>query len=312
MSSPLVSIIVPVYKVEQYLEECVESILAQTYKNIEVILVDDGSPDRCPRMCDSFAERDARIKVIHKKNGGLSDARNTGLDAAKGYYINFCDSDDIISPDMVTTLVELQQNYNSDVTECESVIFDGVKEEIILHYHVDEKITQFSIRDFFSGLIQVKCDCSVCNKLFVHERIAEFRFLVGKTNEDILYLFECMGACNGVTHINNGFYKYRVNPNSITHVFNERSLDAFYNSFQIKDFVKIKYPELIHDADNRIIRMSWKYLATMHGMKERSVPPYNDVYNKSKSILKTNLLKILFSKEYKLISKLLLIYRIIT
>ena len=96
-NNELVSVIVPVYKVEPYLDRCVASILAQTYPNLEVILVDDGSPDNCPALCDAWAPRDARIRVIHKKNGGQSDARNVGLDAASGAYISFVDSDDYIA-----------------------------------------------------------------------------------------------------------------------------------------------------------------------------------------------------------------------
>ena len=101
---PLISVIVPVYKVEQYLDECVQSIINQTYKNLEIILVDDGSPDRCPEMCDEYARQDSRIKVIHKPNGGLSSARNAGIDIARGEYIGFVDSDDYIAHDMYEKL----------------------------------------------------------------------------------------------------------------------------------------------------------------------------------------------------------------
>ena len=102
--SELISIIVPVFKVEKYLKRCVESIRNQTYPDIEIILVDDGSPDACPQICDQYAQEDARIKVIHKSNGGLSDARNCGIDAARGKYIGFVDSDDYIHPEMYMQL----------------------------------------------------------------------------------------------------------------------------------------------------------------------------------------------------------------
>ena len=103
---PLISVIVPVYKVEDYLERCIESIMAQTYTQLEIILVDDGSPDGCPQLCDSLAKKDKRIRVIHQKNGGLSDARNTGLDTCRGKKICFVDSDDYVSPDYIETLYE--------------------------------------------------------------------------------------------------------------------------------------------------------------------------------------------------------------
>ena len=116
MAEPFVSIIVPVYKVEPYLDRCVASILAQTYPNLEVILGDDGSPDNCPALCDAWAQRDARIRVIHKKNGGLSDARNVGLDAASGAYISFVDSDDYIAENFIETLYDLLHEYHTDIS----------------------------------------------------------------------------------------------------------------------------------------------------------------------------------------------------
>ena len=114
--NPLISIIVPVYNVEEYLDKCVESIVNQTYKNIEVILVDDGSPDNCPKMCDDWAKKDKRIKVIHKKNGGLSDARNKGIDESKGEYLSFVDSDDYITDNYVELLYNIISKEHADIS----------------------------------------------------------------------------------------------------------------------------------------------------------------------------------------------------
>ena len=114
MDSTIISVIVPVYKVEQYLDRCISSILQQTFEKFEVILVDDGSPDRCPLMCDEWAKRDERVKVIHKKNGGLSSARNAGIDIAKGRYINFVDSDDWMEKDALSYLYELRNRFDAD------------------------------------------------------------------------------------------------------------------------------------------------------------------------------------------------------
>ena len=114
----LISVIVPVYRTEAYLDRCIESIVDQTYTNLEIILVDDGSPDRCPQMCDEWARRDTRIRVIHKKNGGLSDARNAGMAAATGEYIGFVDSDDWIKPDMFRLLYEKMEQMQSDIAAC--------------------------------------------------------------------------------------------------------------------------------------------------------------------------------------------------
>ncbi len=116
MEDKLISIIIPVYNVERYLRECIDSIIAQTYKNLEIILVDDGSSDKSGEICDEYSKKDSRIKVIHKKNGGLSDARNVALDIAKGDYIGFIDSDDYIEKDMFQILYNLAEEYNAEIS----------------------------------------------------------------------------------------------------------------------------------------------------------------------------------------------------
>ncbi len=119
----LVSVIIPIYKVEPYIRECLDSVINQTYRNLEIILVDDGSPDGCPKICDEYAENDSRIKVVHKENGGLSDARNKGLDVASGEYITFVDSDDVVHKAYVEFLYDNLKKTNSDVSVCQSVSF---------------------------------------------------------------------------------------------------------------------------------------------------------------------------------------------
>ena len=126
MKNDLISIIIPVYKVEKYLEKCIESVLKQTYTNLQIILVDDGSPDNCGKICDEYAKKDSRIEVIHKINGGLSDARNVGINRANGRYIGFVDSDDYIKEDMYEKLINLIKEYNADVSICNLYdVFDG-------------------------------------------------------------------------------------------------------------------------------------------------------------------------------------------
>ena len=116
----LISVIIPVYKVERYLPRCIDSILSQTYKNIELLLIDDGSPDSSGDICDEYAEKDPRVRMFHKENGGVSSARNLGLDEAKGDYIGFVDSDDYIAPGMYEKLVELIEDNNADIAVCRS------------------------------------------------------------------------------------------------------------------------------------------------------------------------------------------------
>ena len=119
----LISVIIPVYNVEKYINRCVDSVIHQSYTNLEIILVDDGSPDNCPTICDNYSKQDSRIKVIHKKNGGLSDARNVGIEHSKGKYITFIDSDDYISNDYVEILYKLITKYNSKIAVADNYIF---------------------------------------------------------------------------------------------------------------------------------------------------------------------------------------------
>ena len=136
----LISIVVPIYNVEKYLEKCINSIIIQTYKNIEIILVNDGSTDSSGKICDIYLKKDKRIKVIHKKNGGLSDARNVGIENAKGKYIAFIDSDDFIDSDFIEILYNLIIEYNADVSCCKcNVIYKKNKKQ-----QVEEKINIFT------------------------------------------------------------------------------------------------------------------------------------------------------------------------
>ena len=148
---PLISVIVPIYNVEKYLDRCVDSIINQTYKNLEIILVDDGSPDNCPQMCDDYAKKDSRIKVVHKENGGLSDARNVGMEVATGEYVSFIDSDDYISLDFYETLLETIVDNDSDIVECGVVKF--YEDNSFDKYSDDLKVTNYDTVDGLEGLI---------------------------------------------------------------------------------------------------------------------------------------------------------------
>ena len=135
----LVSVIIPVYKVERYLDACVESVVAQTYRDLEIIIVDDGSPDNCPAMCDAWAVKDSRIRVIHRENGGLSAARNSGMDVMHGDYVTFVDSDDVIEPDMINTMVEMMLFHKATIAVCASTIVDESGLHIIGRHHIETR-----------------------------------------------------------------------------------------------------------------------------------------------------------------------------
>ena len=188
-NNPKISVIVPVYKVEKYLDRCVESIVNQTYKNLEIILVDDGSPDNCPAMCDAWAEKDERIRVIHKENGGLSDARNAGMDIATGDYIGFVDSDDWIEPDMYQFLMNNILENDSDISRC------GLFVEYEDEEDKQEQNSEFlSMRicdntEYLKGLVQGGYVRGVVwNKLYKCSCIGDDRFMTADgASEDIMF-----------------------------------------------------------------------------------------------------------------------------
>lgn len=239
---PLVSIIVPIYNVELYLDHCVQSIVDQTYKNLEIILVDDGSPDNCPAMCDSWASKDSRIKVIHKKNGGLSDARNAGLQIASGELISFIDSDDWVETNFVQSLYSAMEEANAEIAECST------------HY-VTEDGTIIKTRKASSGIL----DCmtalrklvledgvyqTVWNKLYRRELIQGIPFAIGKYNEDEFWTYQVIERIQRFAAVEMPLYNYLQRSTSIIGTgYNIRRLDGLEARFQRMQHLQ-KYDEL--------------------------------------------------------------------
>lgn len=187
----LVSVIVPIYKVEQYLKKCMDSILSQTYSNIEIILVDDGSPDRCPALCDEFAKKDRRVKVIHKKNGGLSSARNAGLDAANGTYICFVDSDDFIAPTMVQKLYEaIIKNESCGIVSGQIVAYKDGQTASYRPEWYHSKCYKLSAKKIAEQVLLEKESFTVWNKIYKADLLAKVRFREGYNNEDTFFMYD--------------------------------------------------------------------------------------------------------------------------
>lgn len=212
METPLVSVIVPIYKVEPYLAQCVDSIINQTYKNLEIILVDDGSPDNCPKMCDEYAKKDSRIVVIHKENGGLSDARNVGLDIAKGDWITFVDSDDWIADNFVETLQKAASDYQADIA--------------IASYHEEpngasqdsaQSFKLFTSHELLWHLCasDVKGLMSAWGKLFQKSCFSAIRFPFGKLYEDAHINYKLYFNASKIYYSPKELYHYRIRPDSI-------------------------------------------------------------------------------------------------
>lgn len=208
------SVIVPVYKVEQYLDRCVESIVNQTYRHLEIILVDDGSPDRCPELCDQWAKRDTRIKVIHKENGGLSDARNTGIKAAKGEYLAFVDSDDYIDREMYETMLDAIDRTDVGMACCGRYVVRGNAQ---IPECCAERETIFMAVDAIRELLLGGAvEEAVWDKVYRAELFEGLQFPVGEINEDIVIMPALLDRAERVVHVGKSFYYYWQNGSSIT------------------------------------------------------------------------------------------------
>ena len=212
-----ISIIVPVYDVEKYLENCIESILNQTFKDFELILVDDGSTDNSGKICDIYEKKDSRIKVIHKNNGGLSSARNAGLDIACGKYVGFIDSDDSIHPRMYEILYDLIKKYESDISCCNyKKIYDIFKDEYenVNSLEVIEMSNIEAIKNLYDKEIGVKLVIAF-NKLYRNNLFDNIRYKVGRVHEDEFMAHRILYNCKKITYVDNELYYYLQREGSI-------------------------------------------------------------------------------------------------
>lgn len=237
MTSPKITVIIPVYNVEKYLSKCVDSVIEQTYKNLEIILVDDGSPDKSPAICDAYAKKDRRIKVIHKENGGLSSARNAGLDTASGDYVGFVDSDDWIEPDMYEYMINLCLKEDACIARC---AFINENEDEENHKNISnnkENLHTISGDDLIIELVNGEWNEGImCNKLYRKCLFDGLRFKEGITIEDCLmnyYVFK-----QNVKMISSDIIKYHYlqRMGSITKSnFSEKSFDIIKVAQEITD-----------------------------------------------------------------------------
>ena len=206
----LISVIVPVYKVEKYLKRCVDSILAQTYPCLEVILVDDGSPDGCPAICDEYAREDRRVRVIHKENGGLSDARNAGIDAAKGNFLGFIDSDDYVHPRFYELLLQALKEEGADIAGCDvkkiyetGTVEEEEKEAVRSEIYSGREATA----NLYDAQLYLK-SVVIWNKLYKKELFKDVRFPKVKLHEDEFTSYRLLYQSKSVVYIDRAYYFY--------------------------------------------------------------------------------------------------------
>lgn len=302
-----VTIIVPVYNVEEWLDDCVESLVYQTYNNIEIILVDDGSKDESGKICDEWGKKDSRIKVIHKINGGLSSARNAGLDVMSGDFVTFVDSDDYIANHAIETMVNEMIDKNVDIVRCAmNKVVDGevieskdIFEEKI--YDKEEALDKFYLyKEGFCG--------SVCDKLFKSSAFKKIRFPDGLNSEDYLVLLQIYYGMDSMYYNNKCFYNYRTRANSIctTKKITEHSFDKIKISDRVLELTKKKCLERINDAKlYQVISRFYTYSGTLPEEKNKNTrKEWLDDLKSFKKIVK---LSSKLDKKFKLKYSLLLI-----
>ncbi len=307
----LISVIVPVYNVEDYLEKCVDSIINQTYKNLEIILIDDGSTDSCPSFCDELKKRDKRIKVVHKSNGGLSSARNKGLDIAKGSLISFVDSDDYMEESMLEELKNNMDKYSSDIAVCDFYTVIGSKKQTHSYKEKEfvlEEKQKFDYLDNEYGNLTVYA----WNKLYKKSLFDEIRYPDGKIFEDSHIICELLEKARRVSYVVKPLYNYIMRKDSIIHTFTIHHFDKV-DSFNKKiEFFKNKeYYDLMVEEKNRKVRFLVTSLAKLKHFnrheKEVGKKYHNELVNTSKSIQWKKASKV--TKNFKVLRKVYIYFK---
>lgn len=272
----MISVIVPVYNVEKYLERCVKSIVAQTYKDLEILLIDDGSTDKSGKMCDDFQQTDSRIKAFHKQNGGLSDARNYGIEHSAGEFISFVDSDDYIDEKMLETLHRLITENDADLAVCSAMdVFEGKEVTQV------KEIKEFNLNKVESYKYMLRGDGipSACNKLYKRQTVGNVRFPVGKLYEDGFFTPQILKRVEKTAVTSKPMYYYFRRADSITtKPFRKGDLDVIEAYDKCVKQVKELCPEALPYAEFRYRNAYFNVLDKMLMRDDcKEIPEYKQV-----------------------------------
>lgn len=241
-NNELVSVIVPIYNVEKYLKRCLDSIVKQTYTNLEIILIDDGSPDRCGEICDIYEKEDRRILVIHKENGGVSEARNKGIDQATGRYIVFVDADDYIEEDMIEKLYCAVLKYDADIACCAQFMETEKKKKI---QNDGPEFCENAEQILGHMLLFEHIDTGPCAKIYRSQLFSNIRYPIGRRYEDMGTIYKLFDVSKKTVHISYVGYHYVMHNESFMHrKFHNEHFDSLYFSKEIHEFICKKYPSL--------------------------------------------------------------------
>lgn len=294
MKMPLISVIVPVYKVELYLERCVSSIINQTYKNLEIILVDDGSPDNCGEICDEFKLQDNRIVVIHQKNMGLSAARNVGISKSTGDYITFVDSDDYIENDTYEKVADAINKFDSDLVFFREKSVDESGKTIYINGDTPSgEIFEIS-KDEAAQLIIGRQINGMCDKVYKASVLNGLLFKVGHMyGEDFIYNLYALSRVEKISYVDQIKYSYVMNNSSVTHKsFNKNSFDQVYFKDAIASYVEEHFPKFTAVCQKRAFlarlrvcrpiyfeKLEKQYVAEINELNEYMLKNFSNIKN---------------------------------
>lgn len=254
MTYPLITVIIPIYKVEKYLSKCIDSLIDQDYTQLEIILVDDGSPDNCGNICDKYAIQDNRIKVIHKKNGGLSDARNAGLKISTGDFITFVDSDDYVNKDFISTLVNLIQDFEADIAISPFIHFTDDEKKVKKILSINKVKTYTNIEGLINMFYQSDFDNNATSKLFKKELFFNVTFPKGLLYEDLATVYKLFLNSNKIVFINKFNYNYLLRDESIEgSLFSQEKLDSLLKIIVELEALKKSNHEILEAVNCRIL-----------------------------------------------------------
>ena len=287
---PLITVIVPVYNILEYLPRCVHSIIAQTYRNLEILLVDDGSTDGTGKLCDDLAVEDERIRVFHKENGGSSSARNLGLQHATGEYVGFVDSDDYIEADMYENLYRAIEEYGVEVSQIGRDEIDEQGKKLPNICEPPKQPEIWESREFLRELLLHRGDCSFCTKLIHRELFGEDGFPEGKLNEDFHLLTRILPRIGRLVSLPGQGYHvfYRVGSNSRKadkETFSRVFADCVDNADMAEDMVKKQCPELLETAFRFAVFQRLEYM--LH-IPISQMTKNNEMYRKVVTYLRKN------------------------
>lgn len=259
----LISVIIPVYNVEDYFSQCMDSVLSQSYEKLEIIVVDDGSIDGSGKMCDDYASKDSRVRVIHRENGGQSVARNSGMEVATGDFISFVDSDDVLHPDYFKVLMGLMTSADVDISSVGMVRFSDKPDFLMRHICNPSTKIMTGEEAMESILYQNMLDASPCCKLFKKKVIENLRFPEGIIYEDLALIYRIYEQSRKVIHCKSEYYFYRMHSGSTTGNFSLRRADVLDVTDEIVAYIGTHHPQLLPAAKDRKFSANMNILMLM-------------------------------------------------